>query len=244
VAQVLLAEAGIILTVWSMFPNTQWTELAHATLHGNEAGRTALEALCRNYWEPIRQFTIQRGWSPDEAPDLAQSFFVYLFEKGMLSKADREKGRFRSFLQGVLNHFLLTERDRRLAGKRGGGQMQVELLEDTAATDSTAEREFDRNWALAIMQTALAKVSSECAARRGDGFFETIAVYIGGKGPLIPQDQAAERLGMAVGSLRSEIHAWRQKLREHIRAEVRRTVSAPHEVDEEMNYLWQLLSAA
>ena len=227
-----------------MFPNTQWTELAHATLHGDEAGRAALESLCRNYWEPARQFILQRGWPPDEAPDLAQSFFLFFMEKGMLHRAEREKGRFRSFLQGVLNNFLLTERDRRRAQKRGSGQDHAELEDDTASTAATAEREFDRQWALAIMQSALQKVSAECLAKRGEGVFEVISVFIGGKGEFIPQEQAAQKLGMPVGTFRAEVHAWRQKLREFLRAEVRRTVSAPHEVDDEMNYLWQLLTAA
>src|SRR6187551_1769575 len=71
----------------SMFPNTQWTELAHATLHGDQAGRAALESLCRNYWEPVRLFILQRGWAQDDAPDLAQSFFLFLMEKGMLHRA-------------------------------------------------------------------------------------------------------------------------------------------------------------
>jgi DNA-directed RNA polymerase specialized sigma24 family protein len=227
-----------------MFPNTQWTELAQATLHGDEAGRAALDAMCRSYWEPVRKYILQRGWPPHEAPDLAQSFFLFFMEKGMLHRAERERGRFRGFLQGVLNNFLLSERDRRRAQKRGSGQETVELDENTLATDSAAEREFDRQWALAIMQAALQRVAAECTAKRGEGAFEVLAVFIGGKGEFIPQEQAAERLGMAVGAFRSEVFTWRQKLREQLRAEVRRTVSAPHEVEEEMNYLWQLLTAA
>ncbi|MES2705636.1 MAG: hypothetical protein V4726_03440 [Verrucomicrobiota bacterium] len=228
-----------------MFPNTEWTELAHATLHGDEAGRAALESLCRNYWDPVHLFILQRGWARDEAPDLAQSFFLYLMEKGMLHRAEREKGRFRSFLQGVLNNFLLTERDRRRAQKRGAGQEHAELDEETGAgaTESTAGQEFDRQWALAIMQTALRRVSAECMAKRGEGPFEVISVFIGGKGEVMPQELAAEKLGMPVTTFRSEIHLWRQKLREYLRAEVRRTVSAPHEVEAEMNYLCQLLTA-
>ncbi len=227
-----------------MFPNTQWTELARATLHGDGAGRAALEALCRNYWEPVRQYVLQRGWAPDEAADLSQSFFLFLMEKNVLHRAEREKGRFRSFLQGVLNHFLLTERDRRRAQKRGGAQPHEELDEDSASAEATAEREFDRQWALAIMQGALQKVAGECMAKRGEGFFEIIAVYIGGQGEVLPQELAAEKAGLTPGNFRSEIHHWRQKLREHLRAEVRRTVAAPHEVEEEMNYLRQLLSTA
>jgi DNA-directed RNA polymerase specialized sigma24 family protein len=227
-----------------MFPNTQWTELARASLHGDEAGRSALEALCRNYWEPVRQFVLQKGWAQDEAADLTQSFFLWLMEKGTLHRAEREKGKFRSFLQGVLNNFLLTERDRRRAQKRGSGQEHTELEDDSASSDSGAELAFDRRWALAVMQSALQKTQAECSAKRGAEFYDVIAVFIGGEGEFMPQEQAAEKAGMSSVTFRTEIHTWRQKVREHLRAEVRRTVAAPHEVDDEMNYLWQLLTAA
>ncbi len=227
-----------------MFPNTEWTQLAEATLHGDEAGRAALEGLCRTYWEPVRRFVIQRGWPQDEAPDLVQSFFLYLMDKGLLQRAEREKGRFRSFLQGILNNFLLCERDRRMTLKRGSGLGHAELLEDTATTDSLAGLEFDRQWALAIMQVALNRVSAECRARRGEEALEVISIFIGGPGEALSQESAAARLAMPVAAFRSEIHLWRQKLREYLRAEVRRTVGAPHEVEDEMNYLRQLLTAA
>ena len=227
-----------------MFPNTQWTELAHATLSGEESGRVAMDALCRSYWEPVRQFVLQRGWRPDEAPDLTQSFFVYLMEKGVLRQAEREKGRFRSFLQGVLNNFLLNERQRRLTQKRGGGMDAVELTDESAVTEDTAGSEFDRQWAKTVVAAALQRVSAECTAKHGEGFYSVIAVFIGGSGELIPQERAAEKLGMSAGRFRTEIFTWRQKFRESLRVEVRRTVSAPHEVDDEMRYLWQLLTSA
>jgi RNA polymerase sigma-70 factor (ECF subfamily) len=227
-----------------MFPNTRWTELAQATLNGEEAGRAALDALCRSYWEPVRQFALQRGWRQDEVPDLTQSFFLYLMETGVLRQAEREKGRFRSFLQGVLNNFLLNERQRRRTQKRGGGLEQVELTDDSAATEAAAGLEFDRHWARTLVAAALGRVAAECTAKHGEEFYHVIAVFIGGSGELVPQEQAAEKLGMSAGRFRTEVFTWRQKFRESLRVEVRRTVSAPHEVDEEVRYLWQLLTSA
>ena len=40
----------------------------------------------------------RRGHSRHDAQDLTQDFFVHLLEKGTLSRADPERGRFRSFL--------------------------------------------------------------------------------------------------------------------------------------------------
>jgi RNA polymerase sigma-70 factor (ECF subfamily) len=227
-----------------MFPNTQWTELARATLSGESAGRAAMDALCRSYWEPVHQFVLMRGWSPHEAPDLTQSFFLYLMEKGVLHHAEREKGRFRSFLQGVLNNFLLNERQRRLTQKRGGGMEPEELDENLAATASAAGNEFDRQWARTIVHAALQHVAAECTARRGEEFYDVISAFIGGGGEPIPREEAAAKLGMNAGRFRTEIFTWRRKFRDCLRVEVRRTVSAPHEVDDEVRYLWQLLTSA
>lgn len=166
-------------------------------------------------------------------------------ERGVLHQADREKGRFRSFLQGILNNFLLTERQRRLTQKRGGHIHTEELTDDLPdpASDAHATAQFDKHWAHTIVQAALQRLAAECTAKKGDDFYQTIAVFIGAPGTLIPQDQAAARLGLHTATFRTEIFTWRGKFREHLRAEVRRTVSAPHEVDSEMRYLWQLLTA-
>ena len=236
---------GILrLALPGMFPNTQWTELARATLSGDELGRAAMDTMCRNYWEPVRQYVLQRGWPPHEAPDLTQGFFLYLMEKRVLQQAEQDKGRFRSFLQGVLNHFLLAERQRRQTQKRGGDMEREELQEHTAATETEAGIEFDRQWARTVVNGALSRVAAECIAKRGRPFYEVISVFIGGPGELVSQEEAAAKLGLGIGQFRTETFTWRQKFRASLRAEVGQTVDAPHEVDEELRYLWQLLTSS
>ena len=239
-----LVAAHVATTVVAMYPETQWTALAQASLHGDEAGRAALDSLCRNYWEPVRLFILSRGWPHDDSADLAQCFFVFLMEKGILHRAERERGRFRSFLQEVLNNFLLDERARRATQKRGGGIPHEEADENSAVSEGTAAQDFDRQWALAVMRRAYELVAAECLATRGEEALAQIGPHIGGPGEMQPQDASAAKLGMSHGAFRSEIFQWRGKLREALRAEVRRTVSAPHEVEDEMDYLRQLLTTS
>ena len=233
--------------VAGMFPNTQWTQLAQATLHGEPAGREAMESLCRSYWEPVRAYVLFRGWSMDEAADLAQSFFLYLMENSVLRKADRDRGKFRSFLQGVLNHFLLTERDSRLRQKRGGGREHVSVDDPNAQeelSENAAHAEFfDRQWAEAMMKSCVEKLHAECVARRGESAAALLMAYAGGAGEALPYAEASARLNLSEGAFKTEVLTWRRRLREMLRAEVRRTVSAPHEVEEEMSYLHRLLAA-
>ncbi|HEX2750776.1 MAG TPA: hypothetical protein VHM91_22415 [Verrucomicrobiales bacterium] len=228
-----------------MFPNTEWTQLAQATLHGEPAGRAAMESLCRSYWEPVRAYVLFRGWPKDESADLAQSFFLYLMENSVLRKVDRGRGKFRSFLQAVLNNFLLTERDSRLRQKRGGGKEHVVVddAEEELAESAAHAEFFDRQWAAAMMNVCVGKLKEECAAKRGDPAASLLMAYAGGAGEVLSYAEAGTRLQMSESAVRSEVLIWRRRLRELLRSEVRRTVSAPHEVDEEMSYLHQLLAA-
>ncbi|MEZ5302570.1 MAG: ECF-type sigma factor [Verrucomicrobiales bacterium] len=230
-----------------MFPDTQWTQLAAATLHGSDAGRAALSALCQTYWEPVRRFILSRGWARDEAEDLAQSFFLFAMERGVLRQADPDRGRFRTFLLAVLNNFLLSERERRRAQKRGGGQVAEPLDEALAVGDGSEPPElvFDREWALAAMRAALDRVAAECVARRGEAGFRVIGRFLGaaGDGREVSYEAGARELGTTPGALKTDVFHWRQKLREALRAEVRRTVAAPHEIDEELGYLRNLLAS-
>jgi len=64
----------------------------------------------------------------------------------------------------------------------------------------------------------------------------------GGKTPL-SQGEAAQRLGVPIATLRTWLSRLRQRYREALRAEVASTVSGPAEVDQELHYLYQILTA-
>ena len=52
----------------------------------------------------------------------------------MLSRTDPERGRFRSFLLGALDHFLAHAAERAAVCKRGGGRQIILLDDETAET--------------------------------------------------------------------------------------------------------------
>src|SRR4030095_6347592 len=80
----------------------------------------ALETLCRGYWHPIYVYVRRKGYGPDEAQDLTQEFFAQLIDKEHLRLADRNKGKFRTFLLSILDYFLAREWSRAHRQKRGG----------------------------------------------------------------------------------------------------------------------------
>src|SRR5947207_38600 len=88
------------------FATTHWSLVIAAARNSSPQARTALQELCGTYWYPVYAFVRRRGQQPDDARDLTQEFFVRLLEKDYLEAADRERGRFRTFLLTAVSHFL------------------------------------------------------------------------------------------------------------------------------------------
>src|SRR5271169_6250710 len=146
------------------FHTTEWLTVAAASAEGTAEARAALEELYRLYCYPVYAFIRRRGHGRQDAQDLTQDFFVHLLEKATLGRADSQRGRFRSFLLGALDHFLAHAVERARAGKRGGG-CELVSLDDDAAENSyqlaapegmTAEKVFETRWAAAILEAAFA----------------------------------------------------------------------------------------
>jgi hypothetical protein len=109
------------------FAPTRWTVVLTAARSDTTCGRDALAQLCQMYWYPPYAHVGRKGHSPPDAKDLTQAFFAQVLEERLVASADREKGRFRSFLLTRLNHFLTDEWDRLKAQKRGGGESLLAL---------------------------------------------------------------------------------------------------------------------
>jgi RNA polymerase sigma factor (sigma-70 family) len=226
------------------FLTTQWSLVAAASAQGDVASRDALEELYRLYCYPVYAFIRRRGHGRQDAQDLTQDFFVHLLEKGTLSRADPERGRFRSFLLGALDYFLAHAAERARAGKRGGG-CQLVFLDDDGAENSyqlaapegmTAEKVFDARWAAAMIESAFARLRGELE-REGKGrLFQALKGFLLGTENASYQ-QIADGLGLSLGAVKTVIHRLRGRYRALLREEVARTVAVPAEVDEELRYL-------
>ncbi|MGI8603128.1 MAG: RNA polymerase sigma factor [Verrucomicrobiales bacterium] len=129
------------------FSTTHWSLILAA--QGETSGaHSALSQLCRAYWYPLYAFVRRQGFTPEDAKDLTQDFFVRLIEKDWLDDVVREKGRFRSWLLASMKHFLANEWDRRRALNRGGGSVMISIqpdaeLEGGAKTNESRHRTED-----------------------------------------------------------------------------------------------------
>ena len=215
---------------------------------------SALSELCQIYWRPLYAFLRKQGYRPEDAQDLTQGFFTHLIETRTYAHADREKGRFRSFLLGGLKHFISDARDHRRALKRGGGILPENLDENAIAeaeaqigraTKWQADEFYDREWAASLLRQALDRLTRECALARKAELFSYLKPYLAAtEESTIPYKEMARRLNRRVTTLRSDVARLRKRYRLILREEVHGTVPEAAEIDEELRHLCHAVTAA
>jgi RNA polymerase sigma factor (sigma-70 family) len=225
------------------FPTTRWTLVVAAGDSHQKEARSALAALCENYWYPLYAYLRRRGYAADQAQDLTQDFFTRMLEGRYLDRADPEKGRFRSFLLTSLKFFVADEEDRRRAHKRGGAAVVPlefssgeERYQREPAHDETPERVFERRWALAVLDRVVERLRNEFVQHGRPEHFERLKVFLLGQSDASYATLARE-MNTSEGALKVAIHRLRKRYRELFRLEIADTVADPAEVESELRFL-------
>ncbi len=236
------------------FHTTRWTLVISSAHDQSQTGRAALAALCQIYWYPLYAFARRRGYSPPDAQDLTQGFFLHILEHRALSRVDRLKGKFRSFLLACFQNYLSVETQRAHTLKRGGQYHFISLDLETAehryryepADYLTAEKIFEARWAFALLEHAMTVVRQEYVARGKESVFDILRAFVGiaETKPEDSYEEAAKALGVGVGTVKTFIYRLRKRYLAVVREEVARTVSDPAEIQAEIRALCDALIAA
>jgi RNA polymerase sigma factor (sigma-70 family) len=214
------------------FVTTRWSMiLAAQGPQGSEQAREALEDLCRTYWYPLYAYARRRGQDAEDAQDAVQGFFSEMLDKERFAVADRERGRFRAFLITAFGNHLSHEREKARALKRGGGRRILSLdpgepelrYAREPAHEETPERLFERDWAVAVLGTALRGLQQAYAERDQADLFLAAKPYLVGEAEA-SMTEAAERLDMRVGAFRVAVHRLRRRYQTAVRAEITHTL--------------------
>jgi RNA polymerase sigma factor (sigma-70 family) len=228
----------------SDFTTTHWTVVRQANGDSPQAA-AALETLARAYWYPLYAYVRRNGNSPHDAQDLTQAFFARLLEHGYIQRADRDQGRFRTFLLSSLNNYLHNDWKRENCEKRGGGQAILSLDAETAETrfslepyvEQPPDSLYDRGWAATLLERALTTLRAEFEQSGKLDLFERLKVFVWGDKSALSYAEMAVQLNMTEGAIKVSVHRLRQRYGELLRAEVAQTVSTPEEVNDELRYL-------
>ncbi len=158
----------------SDFLTTQWTVIQAAGTDDEDRRNAIVGNLMTGYWKPVYCYLRRRGYDNDQAKDLTQGFFCEIvLARGLVPKADRDKGRFRTFLLTALDRYVVSvyrHETRKEARPKGGvielspeELMSLEVLETTYTPDHA----FDSRWAADLLEEVLSEVRKEyCSTGR------------------------------------------------------------------------------
>ena len=84
------------------FLTTQWSLIENIKA-GQDKDKLLIGFLLQEYWKPVYCYLRRAGYDNEHAKDLTQAFFhEVVLNKDLVGRADKAKGRFRSFLLHAL----------------------------------------------------------------------------------------------------------------------------------------------
>jgi len=230
------------------FTTTHWSIVLEAQGE-TPAAQRALEILCRTYWRPLYGYVRRQGLGREEAQDLVQEFFARLLAHRNLESVRREKGRLRSYLLVSLKRFVASEQHRASGVKRyeSGPHLPLEELGESDLADFertenfSAERLYERRWALAVLEQVLMRLESEYQAAGNVALFERLKEFLVGERGRPTQAEIATELDMTENAVKQAFHRLPQRYRVLLREEIAHTVAQPGDVEDELRHLVAVL---
>ena len=235
------------------FPTTSWSLVGRAGSGDDTPGREALGQLLTQYIPALRAHLVYRkGLTLDRAEDVVQDFVAgKVLERDLIAQADRDLGRFRTFLLTALDRFFLNWIRNQGARKRAadaGSEALGERAELLAAGDE-ASAAFDVAWARSVLTEAIRRMRDQCeSSNRPDvwGVFESrvLAPILEGA-PAADYSELVTRFGFRSPSQASNVLATAKRMY----ARVLRSVVAEYarddgEIEEEIRDLRAILSGS
>ena len=203
-----------------VFATTRWSVVLQAGGPTSTGSAAALEQLCRTYWFPLYSFARRSGLPAHDAEDLTQSFFAFLLEKGAIARADRERGRFRTFLLTAFKNFQSNERAHQAAAKRGGGnalisfdEMEAEsCYQNEPRSHLSPERLYDQKWAVSLLDQVFQILRQEYTALGKGPLFDALRGVVWGGGQKVGYDILAQQTGLTEGAFKVAVFRLRARL--------------------------------
>ncbi len=228
------------------FNTTHWSEVLQAGEANSSAANAALERLCATYWYPLYAHIRRRGHGPQNAPDLTQEFFATLLRRNSLARVGPAKGRFRTFLLTALDYFLNDQSDRALAAKRGGGAALLPLDALAAeqrfalepVTEESPDKAFDRRWAAALVEQAIARLAAEQTQCGKATLFAELKPLLAREIEPGEYDALATRLGIQANTLAKTVQRLRRRARQLLIEEATHTLAAAGDAERELRELF------
>jgi RNA polymerase sigma factor (sigma-70 family) len=233
------------------FNTTHWSVVLTAAQADAPESSAALDQLCHTYWYPLYAFVRRQGHSPEDAQDLTQAFFTHLLRKDFLNGVGPAKGKFRSFLLACLKHFLADAWEKARTPKREGNtpagrRLDLDQAEERYQLEPRVETNpqslYERRWALDLLDHVLDRLRHEAVVSGREVVFDQLQDCLLGERLTETYAHLGTRLGLSETAVKVTVHRLRQRYRALLREEIAQTVTHPDEVDEEIRFLFEVVS--
>ena len=228
------------------FGTTPWTDIIKVRSLSGEERSQRLSFLARLYWAPVYHYIRRRVRNAEDAKDLTQSFFAMILETGFVDRADKDRGKFRTYLLTALVRFLSADfrHQRSKAASPPDGMLFLSQVEDESMPgyeSATPEQEFDRQWVKTVLDRVLDRLKIHCE-QRGEHMalqvfsrrlFDTAASSYG------LTRQLALELDVSTSTVDNAYRKCVRWYRSMFRQEIRSYVDSDSEVEEEIRQLWK-----
>jgi RNA polymerase sigma-70 factor (ECF subfamily) len=236
------------------FHTTHWSEIFDAKTPDSTRRNAIMDSLLQKYWKPVYCSIRHRGYNNEQAKDLTQGFFQeVVLSSTLVDRADKAKGRFRTFLLTALDHYLASAR-RKETAKRRAPQGQMVSLESSdlpampkARSNMSPDQIFNYVWATEILDEVILHVQDECASSGKDRhwkvFHAKVLVPIIENTPVPTLGEICERYDIENETRASNMmitvkRCFRRILEDQLRLFVR----TDSEVEDEFNELLEIVS--
>ena len=238
------------------FATTHWSVILNLDAESEVRQQAALDELMRRYWKPVYCYLRRKGKSNEEAKDLTQGFFCdIVLGKELPQKADKAKGRFRTFLLTALDHYVTSVHRAATAKKRRppGGLAPLDAIDGASvpepADDATPDAAFHYAWACELLDEVLAEVESGCRERDMAAHWavfraRVLRPILGNTEPPPLAALCAEHGIEGEARASNMLVTVKRRFQAALRRRVRLLVGSDGDVDEEIGDLMRILSAS
>ena len=236
------------------FPTTRWSKIYGAKSSDEARRHSAIAGVLMTYWKPVYDFLWCRGYGKETAADLTQEFFCeVVLGRGLIQKADRERGRFRTFLLQALKHYAVSVRRAETAKRRmpEGGLISLESIDlsniGKPAVHATPEKAYGYAWAANLLDHVLGKVEAESHEQGCATHWEVFEKVV--LGPILHNKKAPSRAALCKQygianeqQVSNMIVSVKRRFKRVLRRHLRLLVPTESDVDEEIRELMDILS--
>jgi DNA-directed RNA polymerase specialized sigma24 family protein len=141
------------------FSPTRWTLIEALTDESEQQREAARAQLAEQYLSPVYAYIRGKGYDPERAGELTQSFFAeVIYGRRLFERVSQQMARLRTYLKAAINNYLIDEG--RKQRRRDAFQISASALAEEEQNfldlkGLSAEEVYERRWAAAVLSEAL-----------------------------------------------------------------------------------------